>query len=170
MRLDPSRRNFLKVSGITMAGAGLTGFTGHFPTRSSDEASLITKLENPFTASSAALELLQAGNHRFQEGKVIWPNQTRARRIAVARKQNPFAIVFSCVDSRVPPELVFDRGLGDIFTIRTAAHVIDQAALGSLEFGVAELHIPLLMVLGHERCGAVTATITAVDTHKDPPG
>ncbi len=170
MHVDPSRRNFLKVSGITMAGAGLAGFTGHFPAIPSDEASLITKLENPFTASSAALELLQAGNLRFQKGKVIWPNQTRARRIAVAQKQNPFAIVFSCVDSRVPPELLFDRGLGDIFTIRTAAHVIDQAALGSLEFGVAEVNIPLLVVLGHQRCGAVTATITAINTHEEPPG
>ena len=171
MHLDPStRRNFLRLSGITMAGAGLTSFTGRLPDMPVDEASLMAELENPLTASSAALQLLQAGNLRFQKRTVIWPNQTRARRTAVAQKQNPFAMIFSCVDSRVPPELAFDRGLGDIFTIRTADHVIDQAALGSLEFGVAELHIPLLMVLGHERCGAVTATITAVDTHEDPPG
>jgi carbonic anhydrase len=67
------------------------------------------------------------------------------------------------VDSRVPPELVFDRGLGDLFVIRTAGQVIDTAVLGSLEFGVAELKIPLLMVLGHEKCGAVKATIETVE-------
>ncbi len=79
-------------------------------------------------------------------------------------------MVFGCVDSRVPPELVFDQGLGDIFNIRTAGHVIDNAALGSLEFGVAELGIPLLLVLGHERCGAVSATIQAVDHQEKAPG
>jgi len=66
--------------------------------------------------------------------------------------------------------MIFDQGLGDLFVIRTAAHVLDNAALGSLEFGVAELHIPLLMILGHERCGAVTATINAIDNKEEAPG
>ena len=72
-------------------------------------------------------------------------------------------MIFSCVDSRVPPELVFDEGLGDLFVIRTAGQVIDNAVLGSLQFGVAELSIPLLLVLGHEKCGAVKATLETLD-------
>jgi carbonic anhydrase len=70
----------------------------------------------------------------------------------------------------VPPELVFDRGLGDMFVIRTAGHVLDNAALGSIEYGVAELHVPLLLVLGHERCGAVVASVEAVEHHATAPG
>jgi carbonic anhydrase len=81
-------------------------------------------------------------------------------------------MIFSCVDSRVPPELVFDRGIGDLFVIRTAGHVIDNAALGSIEFGAEELHIPLIVVLGHERCGAVSATVeaTAPGMSAEAPG
>ncbi len=171
MHVSPStRRSFLKVSGGSLVGASLTGFT-YLPSAGASGASTpSTELESPSITSSAALRKLLQGNLRFQKGKAIWPDQTPARRTALAQKQNPFAMIFSCVDSRVPPELVFDQGLGDIFTIRTAAHVIDQAALGSLEFGVAELHIPLLVVLGHERCGAVTATIKAVDSQEEPPG
>jgi carbonic anhydrase len=74
------------------------------------------------------------------------------------------------VDSRVPPEIVFDRGLGDLFVIRTAAHVVDGAALGSIEYGVEELHVPLVVVMGHERCGAVVASIEAVDAGARAPG
>ena len=92
-------------------------------------------------------------------------NESKSRRVELAKGQNPFATIFSCVDSRVPPELVFDRGLGDLFVIRTAGHVIDKAVLGSLEFGVAELKIPLLLVLGHEKCGAVKATVEAVENN-----
>jgi carbonic anhydrase len=83
----------------------------------------------------------------------------------VARGQKPVAMVLGCVDSRVPPELIFDQGLGDLFVIRTAGEVLDRAALGSLEFGVAELHIPLLVVLGHQRCGAVKAAIDELAGH-----
>ena len=79
-------------------------------------------------------------------------------------------MVFSCVDSRVPPEIVFDRGLGDLFVIRTAGHVVDDAALGSIEFGAEELHIPLVLVLGHERCGAVAATLDAIEAGARPHG
>ena len=88
----------------------------------------------------------------------------------MAQGQKPFAIVFGCVDSRVPPELVFDRGLGDVFVIRTAGQVLDDAGLGSIEFGVEELGIPLVMVLGHEKCGAVAATIEAVEHNAEAPG
>ncbi len=160
----------MKVSGISLVEAGLIGLTFHTSGTASATSASSTDLESPSVTSSEALQQLLKGNLRFQKGKATWPNQTLARRKALAEKQSPFAMIFGCVDSRVPPELVFDQGLGDIFDIRTAAHVIDKAALGSLEFGVAELHIPLLMVLGHERCGAVSATITAIDSHEEPPG
>lgn len=75
----------------------------------------------------------------------------------VSAVQHPFAIIVACADSRVPPEIVFDQGLGDLFVIRNAGHVIDEAVLGSVEFGVAELGAELILVMGHERCGAVTA-------------
>src|SRR5207253_3201890 len=98
------------------------------------------------------------------------PNQSVERRTAMAGGQQPFAIVFSCIDSRVPPELVFDRGLGDMFVVRTAAHVVDNAALGSIEFGVEELQVPLVVVLGHENCGAVIATIETIEHDEIAPG
>ncbi len=86
-----------------------------------------------------ALERLLAGNQHYTANRTLPVNESSQRRSEVAQGQHPFATIFSCVDSRVPPELVFDRGLGDLFVIRTAGHVIDEAVLGSLEFGVAEL-------------------------------
>lgn len=80
------------------------------------------------------------------------------RRREIAARQHPFAMILGCVDSRVPPELIFDQGLGELFVVRTAGEVLDQAVLGSIEFGVEELKIPLLMVLGHKNCGAIKAT------------
>jgi carbonic anhydrase len=117
-----------------------------------------------------ALQQLLAGNQRYVEAHLSHPHLTTERRTEVARGQHPFAMVFSCVDSRVPPELVFDQGLGDLFVIRTAGHVLDQAAFGSIEFGTAALGIQLLVVLGHEQCGAVAATIAALDKRTAAPG
>ena len=110
-----------------------------------------------------ALQCLLEGNRRYVANKSIDLNESERRRIEVAQGQKPFATILGCVDSRVPPELIFDRGLGDLFVIRTAGQVLDKAVLGSLEFGVAELEIPVLMVLGHERCGVVKAAIDAVE-------
>jgi carbonic anhydrase len=92
------------------------------------------------------------------------------RRSEVAQGQSPFAIVLGCVDSRVPPELIFDQGLGNLFVIRTAGQVLDRAALGSLEFGVAELQVPLLVVLGHQRCGAVKAAMDVLSRQAEAEG
>jgi carbonic anhydrase len=112
-----------------------------------------------------ALRLLMAGNHRWARGRVRHPNQSGVRRREVARAQAPFAVVFSCIDSRVPPELVFDRGLGDLFVVRTGAQAVDDVALGSVEYGPAAAGTPLVFVLGHERCGAVHAAIDAIEHH-----
>ena len=147
-----SRRDFLKASGLTAVSLALAACApAQAPT------------EGPVTNADEALQRLMEGNERYVANKSTDLNESQSRRAELAQGQNPFATVFSCVDSRVPPELVFDRGLGDLFVIRTAGHVIDNAVLGSLEFGVAELKIPLLLVLGHEKCGAVKATVEAVE-------
>ena len=147
-----SRRDFLRASGLTAASMA---FTACAPAQA--------KVEVPVADANEALQRLREGNERYVANKSIDLNESQSRRIELAKGQQPFATIFSCVDSRVPPELIFDRGLGDLFVIRTAGQVIDKAVLGSLEFGVAELKIPLLMVLGHEKCGAVKATVEAVE-------
>lgn len=123
----------------------------------------------PLPTPDEALVRLLEGNARFASFKSSFPHESREHRAAIATAQHPFATVFSCVDSRVPPELVFDQGLGDLFVVRTAGHVIDKAVLGSLEFGVAQLKIPLLVVLGHEKCGAVRATLDALEARAPAP-
>lgn len=102
---------------------------------------------------------LTAGNGRVTGGKLLHPRQNRARREEVAEGQSPFATVVACADSRVAPELVFDQGLGDLFVVRVAGNVVDSAALGSIEYAAEHLHVPLIVVLGHERCGAVEAAL-----------
>jgi carbonic anhydrase len=153
-----SRRAFLHLWGVAAAGATLAacGMTPAAPQST-------TGAEAPVANPDQALQRLMEGNQRYVANRTLPLNESESRRTEVAQGQHPFATIFSCVDSRVPPELVFDRGLGDLFVIRTAGHVTDKAVLGSLEFAVAELHIPLMMVLGHEKCGAVKATIEAVE-------
>jgi carbonic anhydrase len=115
------------------------------------------------TNADQALQLLKEGNQRFVENRAEHVDDDLNRRIAVRSAQRPFATILSCVDSRVPVEIIFDRGFGDLVVIRSAGEVLDHAVTGSLEFGVAELNTPLLMVLGHQRCGALTAAVNAYD-------
>lgn len=112
----------------------------------------------PPEAPGEALAELVAGNARFVAGTPDHPNQDATHRTAVARLQRPFAVVFGCSDSRLAAEIIFDRGLGDLFVIRTAGHVIDSAVLATIEYGVAVLNVPLVVVLGHDSCGAIAAT------------
>jgi carbonic anhydrase len=114
---------------------------------------------NPETA----LKRLMSGNQRFAERRALHPHQTLTYRLALVAEQRPFAAVLSCSDSRVPTELIFDQGLGDLFVVRLAGNVIDDIALASLEFAVSQLGISLIVALGHSRCGAVQATITGGD-------
>ncbi len=112
-----------------------------------------------------AWQALARGNERFVAGKPEHPNQDLSRRTHTAStKQTPFAVVFGCMDSRVAAEIIFDRGLGDLAVVRTAGHVVDGSVLGSLEFGVVTLGIPLVVVLGHDSCGAIAA---AMEAHTD---
>ena len=105
-----------------------------------------------------ALKRLTEGNKRYVVGKFIRPHQTSVRRAELIDGQAPFAIVLSCSDSRIPVELVFDQGIGDLFVVRVAGNIADDVALGSIEYAAAHLHVPLAVVRGHGSCGAVAAT------------
>ena len=124
---------------------------------------VIAAVHAPTMSAQEALKLLLDGNQRFVAGKLEHPNQTVDRRAEVAKGQHPFASVLACSDSRTPPEIIFDRGLGDIFTVRVAGNVADKVVIESLDYSVKHLGVRLVMVLGHRRCGAV---IAAVDGHE----
>lgn len=111
------------------------------------------------TESDLLIKKLSEGNSRFVASQMNHPNISDVRRVETSNGQNPFAIVVTCSDSRVPPEIIFDQGLGDLFVIRTAGNVIDDVALASIEYAVEHLNVKLLVVLGHQKCGAVEATI-----------
>lgn len=116
----------------------------------------------------AAMARLVAGNARYAAGQAMHGNQDVARRTTVATGQTPFATILACADSRVAPELIFDQGLGDLFTVRVAGNVVDDAVLASIEYSVIHLGSTLIMALGHERCGAIKATIDALDGKGSP--
>ncbi|OMI36525.1 putative carbonic anhydrase [Streptomyces sparsogenes DSM 40356] len=109
-----------------------------------------------------AFDLLLAGNRRFAAGTPRHPNQDAARRADLASAQRPFAVLLGCSDSRLAAEIIFDQGLGDLFVVRTAGHAAGPEVLGSIEYGVSVLDCPLVVVLGHDACGAVAATRAAV--------
>lgn len=117
-----------------------------------------------------AFELLLAGNERFVAGAPEHPNQDATRRAEIAPGQRPFAVLFGCSDSRLAAEIIFDRGLGDLFVVRTAGHVIGPEVLGSIEYGVDVLDCPLVIVLGHDSCGAVAAACAALADGLPPTG
>lgn len=118
-------------------------------------------MTTPPVSPAQAWAALRDGNRRFVDSTPEHPNQDAGRRSRLTGGQRPFALVFGCSDSRVAAEIVFDRGLGDLFVVRTAGHVVDTGVLGSIEFGVAALEAPLVVVLGHDSCGAVRATLDA---------
>ena len=117
-----------------------------------------------------ALRLLLEGNQRFIAGERLHPNQDADRRTAVAPRQRPFAVLFGCSDSRLAAEIIFDRGLGDLLVVRTAGHVMGPEVLGSIEYGVAALDVPLIAVLGHDSCGAIAAALDVMRTGAVPGG
>jgi carbonic anhydrase len=184
---DRSRRRFLTtaLSATLGAGLGATVLTacgadaaqtsqavGSAPPTGPATPSLQVAEGNgtPVADGNEALRLLMEGNQRFVADQTQHEDEGAERRGAVSTAQHPFATVLGCIDSRVPAEFVFDRGLGDLVVVRSAGGVLDHSVTGSLEFGVAELGTPLLLVLGHQRCGAIDATINALDakkTHQD---
>ncbi|MEH1798244.1 MAG: carbonic anhydrase [Nostoc sp.] len=152
------RRDFLKL--------GMTGAFGMMLSASD----LLWRVEQakaaeiPSTSAEslnpdAALQKLIDGNQRFVDHHPQYPDQSELRLHEVAQAQHPFATILSCADSRVPAEIVFDQGIGDIFDVRIAGNIATREAIGSIEYAVVLLGSPLLMVMGHERCGAVTAAV-----------
>lgn len=121
---------------------------------------------NPITAWKA----LKEGNERFVAGQPQHPSQSVDHRASLAAGQKPTAVIFGCADSRVAAEIIFDQGLGDMFVVRTAGHVIDAAVLGSIEYAVTVLDVPLIVVLGHDSCGAVNAALSALNDGNLPGG
>ena len=118
----------------------------------------VQKSQDKITPDSVVVEL-KNGNAHHAAHRYNHPHETAMRLRQLASGQHPHAEVLSCADSRVPPEILFDQGLGDLFVVRVAGNVVSDTELGSLEYGAEHLHVPLLIVLGHQRCGAVTAAI-----------
>lgn len=117
------------------------------------------KINQPVAKENNNLEKLLQGNDRFAAAHPLHPDVSRQRMGEIAKGQHPFAVVISCSDSRVPPELIFDQGLGDLFVIRTAGNLVGGLEIGSVEYAVEHLQVPLIVVLGHEQCGAVKAFV-----------
>ncbi|GAA1083063.1 carbonic anhydrase [Nocardiopsis composta] len=154
-----SRRSALAASLAGGAGLLFGGGLGSAPARADTAA-------GGAAGPDEALRLLEEGNERWRNHAQTHPNEGRERRQELLDGQEPFALVLGCADSRVPAELVFDRGLGDLFDVRSAGQVLDSSVLGSVVYGVHHLHVPLIVVLGHASCGAVTA---AVEVHRGAP-
>lgn len=150
------RRRFLKLTG-TSGIALVAAVTGSPLWSMQPKQAIAAPLKPP--GPDAALKRLMDGNQRFMQLKGEHPGQSWARMKQVAKAQHPFAALLSCADSRVPPEILFDAGLGDLFDIRVAGNIVIPEVLGSLEYAADILDTPLIMVLGHERCGAVTAAV-----------
>jgi carbonic anhydrase len=115
-------------------------------------------------SAAEALKMLLEGNERFVSQKLLHPNQSAERRSEILKGQRPLAIILGCSDSRVPPEIIFDRGFGDLFVIRIAGNILNDWILGSMEYAVEHLGTSLIMVLGHQNCGAVEATVKMGET------
>lgn len=155
-----SRRALLGVTAGAAATAALA--TGATPAAATPGRRTTDPKATQLTADQAWRKLA-AGNARFVEGRQKHPHESLDWRESLVEGQHPFAVILGCADSRVSPELVFDEGLGDLFVIRAAGEVLDTAVIGSIEYAVEHLSVPLVVVLGHESCGAVGATIDVVD-------
>lgn len=158
---ESSRRRFLRV-----ACCGTLGLAGSLSLRS---AHAVEERKTPLTPDEALARLKQ-GNDDFLSDKPRRSTQDHDRRLKIARGQKPFAVLVGCSDSRVPPELLLGAGLGELFIVRNAGNTIDTAAVGSIQYGVLVLGAPLVVVLGHERCGAVEAALKVVRENAVFPG
>ena len=151
------------LAGATGALAGLAGTRPLWAAEPESRA-------GPALTPAQALLRLKEGNRAFLAGRSIAPDTGGQRRLAIARSQSPMAVIIACADSRVTPEILFCQGLGELFVIRNAGNTIDTAVMGSLEYAVGELGVPLVVVLGHERCGAVGAAMAVVENGATFPG
>ena len=165
-----SRRLWLGLVGAS-AAAALSGCGKLRTNRVTVPPTLTIVTETPrrpIDNADMALQELKEGNQRFVNGQMQHPGQTPQRRHQLAQFQQPFAVILTCSDSRVLPEVVFDQGLGDLFVIRVAGNIVDAAVLGSIEYAVDHLATPLVVVMGHQSCGAVSATLESLQHHTTP--
>jgi carbonic anhydrase len=167
---DFSRRKFIQLAGLSTIGVSQMNFDTETLFIVEAQASPPTSVEN----GDQALKKLMEGNKRYRKAPIAGHARRAAeRRIEVAEKQNPFAVILACADSRVAPEIIFDQGMGDIFVVRVAGNIVNPAnygVLGSIEYGALVLGAPLIMVLGHSRCGAVAGAIEALKKGTKFPG
>lgn len=154
------RKAFLLATGAATASAAMMH----------GSESALAANAGPQASASDVLAALKAGNQRYASDHSINCNNNFDRRAEVSAAQHPHAIVLGCSDSRVPPEVVFDQRLGDMFTVRVAGNIADPPGIGSIEYAVAHFASPLIVVLGHQNCGAVKATIEAIEKHQSAPG
>ena len=164
--MSVSRRRFLQGVGTSAGAIAVAavpiGMTAAFAASTP---------ATPSMTPNAALRRLAAGNKRFVDGNLRHPRRDGKRRAAVAEGQAPFAVVLGCADSRVPPEVVYDEGLGNIFTVRIAGNTgADAVVVGSVEYSISVLGSAVVVVLGHEECGAVKAAIDVAKNGTQLPG
>jgi carbonic anhydrase len=152
------RRELLKLAGFSGVAIAATAVSG-VPWYTQQALAAVAQQDTEPVSPDAALKRLLDGNQRFVQQKREYPHQSQTRLQEVAQVQHPFATILSCADSRVSAEILFDQGIGDLFDIRIAGNIVIPEALGSIEYATALLGTPLIMVLGHERCGAVTAAV-----------
>lgn len=163
-----SRRHLIAGAGVLAAGA--TVATGAQAQQRRSVPPAPSRDGKTTLNAEQALDLLRQGNAAFLRGEISEPDMSAARRLELASYQAPFCAYVSCSDSRVPPELLFGRGLGELFIVRNAGNTIDTVAKGSIEFAVAVLGVPLIVVMGHAACGAVKAAMSVVDSNARFPG
>ena len=162
-----SRRGFTGSSVLSSVGILLTRTVA----RGAPEPARLTNDQS--STGNDSLERLLAGNQRFTEGKLLHPGRQPSDFLPLSAGQKPVAVIVGCADARVAPELLFDQAIGDLFVIRIAGNYVSGAGSsvkGSVEYAVAELNVPLIIVLGHSQCGAVKAAIQHIDAHDTLPG
>ncbi len=173
--MDTLSRRTLIGKGLGVCGGvvatGVIAACGSSSSKSSATTAATTSTTMPVGNPDQALKRLQAGNQRFVAGRLDHPGREDVRRAEQAETQTPFAAILGCSDSRVPPEIVFDEGIGDLFPVRVAGNTgDDDIVLGTIEYGAVVLKCVLVVVLGHENCGAVKAAVDQVVNGNVPPG
>ncbi|KUL41305.1 carbonic anhydrase [Streptomyces regalis] len=174
---QPQRRAIL-TGGLVATAAVITGCSSKAdagtaapkPAPAAAAATASSSASAPPDTPRAAFDRLIEGNKRWVAETLQRPNQDRARRKSVAEEQDPYGVIVSCIDSRVDPELAFDTGIGDLFVIRTGGQVVAPVVTGSVEYGPLTAGSPLIIVLGHQRCGAVKAAYKALKEGKSLGG
>ncbi|HNP55332.1 MAG TPA: carbonic anhydrase [Gordonia sp. (in: high G+C Gram-positive bacteria)] len=175
MAMDMNRRRLFGVAGVAAAGAALAACSTDDKKDEATPTSTSKTAPGPvhrpeIETPAQAREELRKGNERYLNGEQVHPGTDEMRRVEVALKQEPFAAILTCADSRVPVEIVTDQGFGDLFVVRVAGNVVGSSELGSLQYAVEHLHVPLIAVAGHAKCGAVDAAVGVADGGAMPGG